>query len=66
MQKDDWYKVREIAYSALIGSHIDPKKLPKSKDKFMELDKKDNTLNSNQLLQIMKAAKAYKDAKNNK
>jgi hypothetical protein len=38
IQKNDWYKVREVAYSALIGSHIDPKKLPKSKDKFIPLD----------------------------
>jgi hypothetical protein len=38
IQKNDWYKVREVAYAALIGSHIDPKKLPKSKDKFIPLD----------------------------
>ena len=38
MDRNEWYKVREIAYSALIGSHVDPKKLPKNKDKFMKLD----------------------------
>ena len=35
MDKHSWYKVREIAYSAMIGSHIDPKKLPKTKEKFI-------------------------------
>ena len=38
IEKNDWYKVREIAYAALIGSHIDPKKLPKTKDKFIPLN----------------------------
>jgi len=38
IEKSEWYKVREIAYASLIGSHVDPKKLPKSKDKFMPLD----------------------------
>ena len=38
IQKNEWYKVREMAYASLIGSHIDPKKLPKSKEKFIPLD----------------------------
>ena len=38
IEKSEWCKVREIAYASLIGSHVDPKKLPKSKDKFMPLD----------------------------
>jgi hypothetical protein len=64
IQKNDWYKVREIAYSSLIGSHIDPKKLPKSKDKFIPLDdEKDNTLNPKQMMQILKATKQYQEAK---
>lgn len=37
-QKNEWFKVREIAYSALTGAHIDPKKLPKSKEDFIPLD----------------------------
>ena len=35
---NDWRKFREVAYNALIGSHIDPKKLPKSIDNFLPLD----------------------------
>jgi hypothetical protein len=38
IEKNEWYKIREIAYAALIGSHSDPNKLPKSKEKFMPLD----------------------------
>jgi hypothetical protein len=37
-QKNEWYKVREIAYCALVGSHQDPKKLPKNKENFIPLD----------------------------
>jgi hypothetical protein len=40
MDKDQWMKVREIAYSALVGSHLDPKKLPKTKNDFIKLDEK--------------------------
>ena len=38
MQLRDWEKVRQIAWSAFIGSHQDPKTMPKSIDKFMNLD----------------------------
>ena len=37
MQLRDWEKVRQIAWSAFIGSHQDPKKMPKTIDKFMSL-----------------------------
>jgi len=45
MDKSEWYKVREIAYAAIVGSHLDPKKLPKNQEAFMSLDggKKDVT-----------------------
>ena len=44
IEKNEWYKVREMAYASLIGSHIDPKKLPKSKDKFIPLDSVNNNV----------------------
>ena len=37
MQLREWEKVRQISWSAFIGSHQDPKKMPKSIDKFMSL-----------------------------
>ena len=36
--KDSWFKLREVAWASIIGSHLDPKKLPKSKERFMPLD----------------------------
>jgi hypothetical protein len=36
--KAQWVKVREIAYNSLIGSHLDPKKLPKTREKYLPLD----------------------------
>jgi len=38
MQLREWEKVRQISWCAFIGSHQDPKKMPKSIDKFMSLD----------------------------
>lgn len=44
MQKAEWYKVREIAYASIIGPSYDPKKIPKTRERFMPLDgKKDVT-----------------------
>jgi len=57
IEKNDWYKVREIAYSSLIGSHVDPKKLPKSKEKFIPLDSVKNKMNIDRMKQIILQAK---------
>ena len=62
IEKNEWYKVREMAYASLIGSHVDPKKLPKSKDKFIPLDNDVN--NSNGISEaarkaILKAQQEY-------
>jgi len=43
MQLREWEKVRQISWSAFIGSHQDPKKMPKSIDKFMKLDGSDSS-----------------------
>ncbi len=37
MELEEWKRTREIAWSALIGSHMNPKRLPKSKERFMAL-----------------------------
>jgi hypothetical protein len=37
-EKKDWYKVREIAFAATMGPHLDPKHLPKSKDAFINIE----------------------------
>jgi hypothetical protein len=40
MQLKEWEKTRFIAWSAFIGSHQDPKKSPKTIDKFLPLGNK--------------------------
>lgn len=38
--KYDWLKVREIAYHALIAPNVNPKRLPKTKEAFIPLNRK--------------------------
>lgn len=38
MQLREWEKVRQISWSAFIGSHQDPKRMPKNINAFMPLD----------------------------
>ena len=62
MEKNEWYKVREMAYASLIGSHIDPKKLPKSKEKFIPLDSESGnvkTISDEARNAILKAQQEY-------
>ena len=68
MQLRDWEKVRQIAWSAFIGSHQDPKKMPKSIDKFMALDfggKPKSGVSENQKERFLQAMKEYKNKVNN-
>lgn len=60
MDNYSWIKVREIAYQALVGSHADPKRLPKSKEKFMPLDdRKQKELTERQLEAMRNAQAVY-------
>lgn len=38
MQKEKMYHTRLIAYYGMIGSHLDPKRLPKNIDSFMSIE----------------------------
>lgn len=60
-QDREWFKLREIAWASLIGSHVNPKKLPKSKERFMPLKKKKKT--SESMIKRIKEAQEqfYKD-----
>jgi len=46
MQEEKLRHTRLIAYSAQIGSHLDPKKLPRSIDQFMRIGSEENSDNS--------------------
>ena len=47
MQEEKLRHTRLIAYSAQIGSHLDPKKLPRSIDQFMPIGNEKNARESN-------------------
>ena len=47
MQEEKLRHTRLIAYSAQIGSHLDPKKLPRSIDQFMQIGSEKNANKSN-------------------
>lgn len=60
-EQNDWYKVREVAYASLIGSHMNPKKIPKSKEAFMPLGvgATKKKVNDSQKLAFLEAYKKY-------
>ena len=43
MQEEKLRHTRLVAYSAQIGSHLDPKKLPRSIDQFMKIGSENNS-----------------------
>jgi len=53
----EWYRAREIAWAALIGSHLDPKKLPKNKDDFIPIGTRKKKPVSDRMLHRMREAK---------
>ncbi|MDB4299635.1 hypothetical protein N9928_01140 [bacterium] len=63
MDKQNWYKVREIAYAAMVGSHMPVKDLPKSREAFIQLEEKKSI--DKELLKetIRKAQEDYIQAK---
>ena len=40
MEREKWRKVRLIAFEARVGSHVDPKTLPRTIEQYMPLDGK--------------------------
>lgn len=71
IQKKEDFRVREIAFYSLIGSHCDPKKLPKSKDAFWKIGNNEtkpeiSETHKNAFLKAMETyQKQVKDATNN-
>jgi hypothetical protein len=67
MELREWEKVRQIAWSSFIAPHQDPKKMPKSIDRFMSLG--DNNTRKevgiDQKENFLKAYKEYLNHKNN-
>jgi hypothetical protein len=66
IQLREWEKVRQISWSAFIGSHQDPKKMPKTIDKFMSLgEKQKQNVSQEQKERFLQAYQEYlKQVKN--
>jgi len=56
IQEREDLRAREIAWAALIGSHANPKKLPKTKELFWGIGKKQNVVVNTKMQDAMKAA----------
>lgn len=50
---------REVAWNALIGSHYNAKKLPKTKDRFWQIGEKKSVTNDKMKAAILQAQKQY-------
>jgi hypothetical protein len=59
MQERKELLAREIAWASLTGSHYNPKKLPKSKDKFWRIGTKPKVENERMKEAIKKAQEDY-------
>lgn len=64
-EKRMWIKVRELAWSATRAPHLDPKTIPKSRDKFMPLSEKADLV-TDKMRDRMKQALDEYNKKNNK
>ena len=56
MQEREDLRTREIAYNALIAPNSDPKKLPKSKNKYWQIGVKEE-VNIESMVEVMKQAR---------
>jgi hypothetical protein len=59
IQEREDLRAREIAWTALIGSHANPKKLPKTKENFWSIGKKAIVVNTRMQDAIKKAQEEY-------
>jgi len=59
MQERKELLAREGAWASLIGSHYNPKKLPKSKDKFWQIGVKDRVVDERMKAAIKAAQDEY-------
>ena len=61
MEETDWYKVREMAYASMIGSHMNPKKIP-SKNRFIPIGKKAQPkVSKEQIERLAKLQREFKE-----
>jgi len=68
MQEREWEKVRILAWYSMVGSHMDPKKMPKTLNNFMSLgiDKKENVISDAQKQRFLEVTAEYVKQVNSK
>jgi len=59
MQEKEDLRAREIAWNSLIGNHVNPKKLPKTKDKFWSIGIKNHNVTDVMRNRIEEVKAAY-------
>lgn len=59
MQDREDLRAREIAWASLVGSHINPKKLPKNKERFWSIGKKTSNVTESMMEAMRKAKEQY-------
>lgn len=63
MEKEKWRRTRLIAFESRIGSHLNPKSLPRSIEGYLPLDKKRKSRVSPEMKELYKKRRAEYDAK---
>ena len=64
IEKSNWEKLRMLMYNNTIASHLDPKKIPKTIDKFMNLNGSEKpTITDHQKQLIEQIKKQYNERK---
>ena len=69
MQKNDWYKLRFLAYENLKATQYvmnSKAKIPKTIDAFMRIGEKENTVNKKAVEALKKAREEYNKLKSGK
>ena len=66
IQEKEELLTREIAWNALVAPHSDPKKIPKTKDKFWQIGEKKSSVTDEMKARIKKAQNEYFNQVNGK
>ncbi len=66
MEINEWKKIREIAYTSLIAPYQDPKRIPRSRNKFMDLEGKNHRVKTSDSTKerFIELYKKYLNSKN--
>jgi hypothetical protein len=60
----DWYKVREVTYQIYVSNWQNPKRKPLTKDRFWDLEGKQNKMTDAMMKRIIEVKAIYNKKKN--